>query len=92
MPSNLTLSAMAADAEGLITRVEFYDYAHLLGIRSKGGILQPLKPVPPAARQMVKIACLLGLPAAPILWGLVQWRRREAWRKIIAAGFAAKYA
>jgi len=53
----------------------------LLGIRSKGEILRPLKPLKDAQRQLVKFLAL-GLP--PLLaacFGLFRWRRRQQWRR-----------
>ena len=60
----------------------------LIGIQSKGDILRPLKPVRPAVRESVKYGCILAVPLLPVLWGLLRWRRRRAWRSALAAGFA----
>jgi gliding-associated putative ABC transporter substrate-binding component GldG len=60
----------------------------LIGIQSKGEIFRPLKPISGRLRDLIKFICILGIPALPILLGLVRWRRRQAWRKAIAAGFA----
>jgi len=61
----------------------------LIGIRSKGDIVRPLRPLPPAPRELLKFGCILVIPMLPVLWGLLRWRRRSAWRKTITAEFAA---
>src|SRR5207248_1116197 len=60
----------------------------LIGIQSKGDILRPLKRIPGPLQDVIKFGAILGIPLLPIAWGLVRWRRREAWRRTIAAGFA----
>lgn len=53
----------------------------LLGIRSKGDILRPLKPLTDAQRQWL-IGIALALP--PLLaagLGIFLWRNRQAWRR-----------
>jgi len=62
----------------------------LLGIRSKGEIIRPLKPVSMAVREIVKYATLLTVVALPILLGLWRWRSRQTWRRIISAAYAPK--
>jgi len=57
----------------------------LIGIQAKGDIIRPLKPIPIPARDAVKFGCVLGIPLLPVAWGLIRWRRRDAWRKTIAA-------
>jgi gliding-associated putative ABC transporter substrate-binding component GldG len=61
----------------------------LLGIRSKGELLRPLKPVSGATRQLVKLLVLLGVPLAAMAWGLFRWRRRQAWRRQVARAMEA---
>jgi gliding-associated putative ABC transporter substrate-binding component GldG len=57
----------------------------LLGIRSKGEILRPLKPLTDSKRQMVKIAALLFPPFLAAGLGFWRWRRRLAWRRTLSA-------
>ena len=59
----------------------------LLGIRAKGEILRPLKPVSGAVREIVKYTTLLAVVALPILLGLWRWRRRQTWRRMISAAY-----
>jgi gliding-associated putative ABC transporter substrate-binding component GldG len=60
----------------------------LLGIRSKGEIIRPLKPVPNAVRQIVQYGVVLGAAFLPIALGIWRWRARERWRRMIASAFA----
>jgi hypothetical protein len=62
----------------------------LLGIRAKGEIIRPLKPVSGAVREFVKYATILTVVVLPILLGLWRWRSRQTWRRIIAAAYAPK--
>lgn len=59
----------------------------LIGIQVKGNILRPLKEIPPAAQDGVKVLCILGTPILSILWGLWRWRRRRNWRHSVSANF-----
>jgi len=61
----------------------------LLGIRTKGDILRPLKPVSRAVAEVVKVGTILVVVAFPVLLGLWRWRMRQAWRRIISAAYAA---
>jgi gliding-associated putative ABC transporter substrate-binding component GldG len=61
----------------------------LLGIRSKGQILRPLKPISPRTQDLVKILCILGVAALPVLLGLWRWQRRRAWRAAMTRAYAA---
>ena len=77
--------------EALISNIFSY-VAHdevLIGIRSKGEILRPLKPVSKGVRDVIKVICTLGVPLLVVLWGLWRWWRRQNWRQIISAGFAS---
>ncbi len=62
----------------------------MLGIRSKGEILRPLRPTSAIRRDLVKVLAVLGVPLLVVLWGLARWRRRQNWREAIAAGFVTK--
>lgn len=62
----------------------------LLGIRAKGAIIRPLKPVSGAVREIVKVATLLAAVALPVLLGLWRWRSRQIWRRLISAAYAPK--
>jgi gliding-associated putative ABC transporter substrate-binding component GldG len=77
--------------EALISNI--FSYAvhdeTLVGIRSKGEIIRPLKPVSSAQKEVVKLLCLLGVPLLVIVWGLARWKQRQNWRQTITAGFAA---
>ncbi|MFA5975814.1 MAG: GldG family protein [Elusimicrobiota bacterium] len=61
----------------------------LLGIRAKGAILRPLKPVRPAMREVVKIVAVLGGAFLPVVLGVVRWRRRQSWRKKVEQSLKA---
>jgi ABC-type uncharacterized transport system involved in gliding motility auxiliary subunit len=61
----------------------------LLGIRTRGDILRPLKPLKDPIRQLVKVVSVLGAPLVMAGVGLWRWRRRQAWRTKIAATFNA---
>jgi len=60
----------------------------LLGIRSKGEIIRPLKPVSTSVQEIVKYGTVLVAALLPIALGLWRWRIRERWRTSIAATFA----
>jgi gliding-associated putative ABC transporter substrate-binding component GldG len=62
----------------------------LIGIRSKGEIIRPLKPVPRAVREVVKYGVVIGVALLPVALGLWRWRSRERWRRTIGAAFAEK--
>jgi gliding-associated putative ABC transporter substrate-binding component GldG len=62
----------------------------LIGIRSKGEILRPLKPVSTAVKEFVKYGTVLGVAMLPVALGLWRWRRREQWRRAIAMAFAPR--
>ena len=64
----------------------------LLGIRSKGEIIRPLKPVSNSVREVVKYGVVLGTALLPIALGLWRWRIRERWRASITAAFAPRAA
>jgi len=49
----------------------------LLGVRAKGDILKPLKPVSAPVREGILIFALLGIPVLPVVYGLLRWRRRD---------------
>jgi len=59
----------------------------LIGIREKGEIVRPLKPVTPGTREGVKWGSIFGAPLLVVLWGLWRWRRRNVWRGMIATAF-----
>ncbi len=59
----------------------------LLGIRSKGEIIRPLKPVSGAVREIVKYGTVLGVALLPVALGLWRWRMRERWRQTISLAF-----
>jgi ABC-2 type transport system permease protein len=60
----------------------------LIGVQAKGEILRPLKNIPNPVKDLVKVICIVGVPLLPIAWGLFRWRRRSAWRRTLASGFA----
>jgi len=62
----------------------------LSGIRSKGEIIRPLKPVSAPVREIVKYGTVLGSAMLPVLLGLWHWKRRQNWRDLITATFAPK--
>ncbi len=62
----------------------------LAGIRSKGEIIRPLRPVTVAVRQAVKYGTLLAATLSCVGFGLWRWRRRQAWRTRITAAFVPK--
>ena len=50
----------------------------LLGIRSKGDLIQPLRPIKDGPRQIIKVVAIF-LPALlAALFGLWRWRQRRA--------------
>ncbi len=59
----------------------------LIGIRSKGSIIRPLKPLTTGAQQIVKACTLLLTTLLPVLLGLWIWRRRQSWRAEITSEF-----
>lgn len=61
----------------------------LIGIRSKGDVLRPLKPLSDGVRQLVKLIALFGGPLIVVGLGVWRWRTRRAWREIIQSAFAA---
>jgi gliding-associated putative ABC transporter substrate-binding component GldG len=62
----------------------------LIGIRTKGEIIRPLKPISAAAHEIIKAATLLSVVALPILLGVWRWRSRQAWRRSISTTYAPK--
>jgi len=62
----------------------------LAGIRSKGEVLRPLKPVSGATREIIKLLSTLGVALLPAIWGLLRWRSRQAWRHTLSAAFTPK--
>jgi len=62
----------------------------LAGIRSKGDIVRPLKPVSGPVREMVRYAMILGVAVLPVLLGLLRWKKRQSWRDLITAAYAPK--
>jgi len=64
----------------------------LLGIRAKGEIIRPLKPVTGLELEIVKVGTLLAVVLLPVLLGLWRWRSRQNWRRAISAAFAPKAA
>ena len=62
----------------------------LLGIRAKGEIIRPLKPVSGPVREFVKYGVVLGVAVLPVLLGLWRWRMREEWRRRIGTAFDPK--
>lgn len=61
----------------------------LIGIRTKGEIVRPLRPQSGRAQLFIKYGTVLGSTALAILLGLWRWRQRQAWRARITAAFAA---
>lgn len=55
----------------------------LLGIRSKGDLLRPLKPLKDGARISLKVLGVFGPPMLVTLIGLWRWRSRRAWRRTV---------
>jgi len=77
-------------ADALISNVLAY-LSHddtLIGIRSKGEVLRPLKPVSGSARELIKLLCTLGAALLPVAWGLFRWRSRRTWRHTLSAAFS----
>lgn len=66
----------------LLTNLLAYltDDQTLLGIRSKGAVIRPLKPVSPGVAMTVRWLCIIGVPLTVVALGLWVWRRRRAWR------------
>jgi len=64
----------------------------LIGIRSKGEILRPLKPVSNPVREIVKYGTVLAATLLPVALGLWRWRSRQSWRALISATFATRTA
>lgn len=59
----------------------------LLGIRSKGQVLRPLKNSTDKTRPVIKLIAILGAPLLAVGLGLWRWRRRQAWRERISHVF-----
>ncbi len=62
----------------------------LSGIRAKGEILRPLKPVSGPIREIVRYGTVLGVTFLSVLLGLWRWKARENWRLAISRAFAPK--
>lgn len=60
----------------------------LLGIRAKGQILRPLRPLSASTRKVFKVIATLVPVVLSVVLGLFRWRKRQDWRSIITAGFA----
>jgi len=75
--------------DGLVSNVLAYLSKDevLLGIRSKGDIMRPLKPVSGPAREIVKYGTVIAVTALPVMLGLWFWRKRQAWRRSITAAY-----
>jgi len=73
--------------DGLVSNVMAYlsKDETLAGIRSKGAIIRPLRPMSAPARELIKYGTVLGTALLPILLGLWRWQRRERWRRLISA-------
>ncbi len=61
----------------------------LLGIRDKGQIVRPLKPVSPVKRELVRWGSMAGAPLVAAAMGVWRWRKRNRWRTRIAAAFVS---
>lgn len=57
----------------------------LLGIRAKGDILRPLKPLTDRQRDAVKAVAVVVPPLLAAALGFIRWRRRQAWRRRLGA-------
>ena len=62
----------------------------LIGIRSKGEIIRPLKAVSRPVQELVKYGTVLGAALLPVALGLWRWRKRQRWREVITASFTPK--
>jgi gliding-associated putative ABC transporter substrate-binding component GldG len=61
------------------------DDAGLITIRSKNVATPPLEQVSDGSKKMLKYTNLLGPPLIIIVYGLVRWRRRVAFKKLMEA-------
>ncbi len=79
-------------AEGLVSNVLSFLSKDdtLAGIRTKGEIIRPLKPLTSARRQVVKYGTVLVAALLSVVLGLWRWRRRQIWRVTIASVYSPK--